>query len=142
MFRISPSGEVEDFVTSSRFNGSIGLDYDKVRDRFYVTNWDGANILIVERNGSITTLLQHNFPFGRSAYLNDKIYVTSYTSHHILIVSMEGEILETIGNGTEAIVDGPAATASFDNPNGIAVTPDESAIYIASGGGPVRKIIL
>ncbi len=142
IFRVSPGNEIEEWLTDPRLDGPVNIHYDDIRDRFYVTNWDAGSILIIDKQKSITTLIETEHSFGHSTFREDRFFVTSYFGHVVLEISLDGEIVNTIGSFVDGNSDGKANEASFSLPNGIGITPDGTALYVSCFGGPIRKIIL
>jgi DNA-binding beta-propeller fold protein YncE len=78
---------------------------------------------------------------NRSLAFPGKVYVApgderlfiADTGHHRVVVAdrTTGDVLAVYGNGRPSRRDGPAATASFDSPQGIALAPDGVTLYIA-----------
>ena len=142
IYKLKSDGVKEEFATSPLISGAIGLEYDKVRDVFYLANWNDGKILKVEKSGEITEIVDTNAKIGRMSYADDKFYITGNPQNQVYILNLSGEILTTIGSGADGLLDGSKETAQFSNPNGIEITPDGKALYIASKAGGIRKIIL
>jgi hypothetical protein len=141
IYRITAAG-VEDYLISERLNGPVGMAYDKVNDDIFVANFNDGKILQIARDKTITELADIPATIGHLDYRENVFYATGWAEHKVFLVSREGEILATIGNGSQATVDGPASEASFFQPNGIAVSKDGKFIYISQGDGTLRKIVL
>ncbi len=142
IYKVLPNKETEAFTTSTLINGPVGFEYDKERDVFYVGNWNDGKILSVDKSGKVTEIVDTDATIGRMSYLDDKLYITGNAQHQIYILSLTGEILTTIGSGKPGLEDGSKNKASFSNPNGIEITPNGDALYVASRAGGIRKIIL
>jgi DNA-binding beta-propeller fold protein YncE len=136
------NGVVTEFTTSNLFNGPVGLTYDKVRGELYVASFNSGKILNVAVDGTVTEVADTPATIGHLAYANDHFYVTGWNEHKVYKVSLTGAIVETIGRGTNADLDGPAASAQFSQPNGIAVSPDGRYVFVSQGNGKLRKIIM
>ncbi len=68
------------------------------------------------------------------------LLATGLESRRLFRISTSGEVEIFAGAGTRGSRDGPAAEAQFVNPNGLAVSPDATAIYISESGGRVRAL--
>jgi DNA-binding beta-propeller fold protein YncE len=67
------------------------------------------------------------------------------TGHHRIVVADTGtgEILDVAGSGRAGFVDGGFASASFDSPQGMAISDDGGTLYVAdSGNHSVRALDL
>lgn len=67
------------------------------------------------------------------------------THHHRIVVAdvASGQIQGIIGSGEPGFEDGPLAAASFRRPQGMALSPDGSTLYVAdSGNHAVRRVAL
>jgi hypothetical protein len=141
LYKITSAG-VENFLTSDRLNGPVGLAYDKVNDHIFVANFNDGKILRVTRDKTITEIADIPATIGHLEYRDNVFYATGWFEHKVFVVSADGEILATIGNGNEATVDGRASEASFFRPNGIGVSKDGKFVYVTQGDGTLRKIVL
>ena len=67
------------------------------------------------------------------------------TNHHRVVVAdaRSGEVLDVIGSGARGFAEGGFAAAAFDQPQGLALTPDGSTLYVADlGNHAIRAIDL
>ena len=84
------------------------------------------------------------------ASVGTHLYITSPAGKRVYRVSTTtGEVTHIAGTGDAVERDGPALQAAFTNPNGIAVSPDESYLIISNvvaEGSPgqftVRRVAL
>lgn len=141
IYKITAAG-VEDYITSDFLNGPVGLAYDKVNDHIFVSNFNDGKIFRITRDKNIAEVAHIPATIGHLDYRDGVLYATGWNEHKVFVVSIHGEILATIGNGNQATVDGPASSASFFNPNGIAVSKDGKYLFISQGDGILRKIVL
>lgn len=135
-------GTVTEFVGNSLFNGPVGITYDKGRDQLYVTSFNSGSIYSVATNGTVTLIGDTPASIGHVSFANDRFYLSGWNQHKVYVVSMSGELLETIGRGTNADLDGPASSAQFSQPNGIEATPDGRYVYVTQGNGKLRRLIM
>ena len=66
---------------------------------------------------------------GHLAWANGRFYVASYRGHRIYEVGLDGAVCPLAGTGEKGNADGPAASATFFRPNGMAITGDSDALY-------------
>jgi sugar lactone lactonase YvrE len=141
IFKISASGVV-DFATSDKLNGPVGMAYDHVNDRIFVSNLTDGKIFMVQKDGTISEIADTPATIGHLDYREDVLYITGFNENKVYLVSTNGQILKTIGSGNKATKDGVSFEASFFNPNGIAVSKDGKFIYVSGMDGTLRKIVL
>lgn len=141
IYKITAAG-VENYLTSDLLNGPIGLAYDEVNDKIFVSNFTDGKIFQVSRDKTIKEIADIPATIGHLDYRQGVFYATGWNEHQVFLVSMNGEILATIGNGNMVNADGPSPEASFVKPNGIAVSKDGKYLFISQGDGTLRKIIL
>lgn len=134
--------QVSNFTTNSKFNGPVGVTYDKQRDKIYVSSFNNGKIFHVDNKGGLTEIADTPASIGHISYANDHFYITGWKEHKVYIVTLNGEIVSTIGTGNNAQVDGTSTTAQFTQPNGIEATPNGKYVYVTQGNGNLRKIIL
>jgi DNA-binding beta-propeller fold protein YncE len=60
---------------------------------------------------------------------SDRLFIADSTHHRIVITSLDGKKIAVAGAGTPGNVDGPFATAAFDDPQGMALKGD--TLYVA-----------
>ena len=88
------------------------------------------------------------FP-GKVLAGGDRLYVADSNHHRIVIARADGTIERSIGAGVPGLVDGPAETAAFQQPQGLALAGD--TLYVADtenhalravdlAGGTVRTL--
>lgn len=141
IYKITAAG-VENYLASDLLNGPVGMAYDEVNDRIFVSNFVDGKIFRVTRDKTITEVADIPATIGHLDYRDGVFYATGWNEHKVFVVSIDGEILATIGNGNQATVDGSSSEASFSNPNGIAVSKDGKYLFISQGNGTLRKIVL
>src|ERR1700692_4001012 len=59
---------------------------------------------------------------------------------HASVVTLEPQVHTVAGNGVPALLDGPALSASFVEPYGLAVGPDGSIYVTDMGAATIRRI--
>ncbi|MDX2444517.1 MAG: SMP-30/gluconolactonase/LRE family protein [Bacteroidales bacterium] len=113
--------------------------------------------VILPMNGQNTMKLicgtgEAGFKDGKKSELNKPIRLTPYeknsiifadiNNHAIRIVSLDGKVT-TIAGGPdkEGYQDGPAETAKFKSPHGVAYDPKSGKIYVASASNHVIRML-
>jgi DNA-binding beta-propeller fold protein YncE len=74
----------------------------------------------------------------------DRLFVADTNHHRVLAVRLsDGRVLQSFGSGRTGLRDGPAAEASFWNPQGMALSADGGTLYVAdTDNHAVRQIDL
>ena len=79
-------------------------------------------------------------PQGIALDIADTAYVCDQGHHRIRMVSPLGSVTTLAGSGVAGFADGPAASAAFNSPAGIAVGPSHD-VYVGDGNNNrIRKI--
>jgi hypothetical protein len=73
--------------------------------------------------------------------VEDILFVAMAGSHQVWVLMEERELLLLAGNGREALVDGPVATASFNQPSGLAIVGNHLFVADAEASA-IRAIAL
>lgn len=164
--KITPAGIVSTFAGSGQqggtngaaavasFHSPIGVAVDNAGN-VYVA--DSGNHLIrkITPSGVVSTFAGSGVqgatngaaasasfygPFGVAVDVMGNLYVADGSSQMIRKVTPGGMVTTLAGNGQRGYADGPAGTAMFNNPNGIAVDASGN-VYVADlDNNAVRKI--
>lgn len=140
--RITPEGAVSLFA--SGFNGPLGLAFDLAGD-LYVSNYNSGVVHRVSPAGVVTTFATVPNPVGsRIQYLvrgpSGNLYLPTYGHHQIFAISPEGVVSVLAGTGAAGGHDGPAATATFNGPNSVALTRAGDLFVSEYNANRIRKI--
>lgn len=137
--KIAPDGTSTQFSSGSLFACPNGLTIDN-DGNLYTANFNNGNVIVIEPDG--TPSLFATVPGGNNGHLtfaNNRLYVVGRCNNRIYEVSMNGDVTWLAGSGQRGNTDGPAASARFSIPNGIAASPDGSVLYVNDavplGGG-------
>jgi sugar lactone lactonase YvrE len=80
-------------------------------------------------------------PYGVAVRGDGKLVITDQGNHRLRLVDPVTGVTTTLaGNGTPAFADGPRATAAFNLPQGIAITPSGDLYVTDTGNYRVRRI--
>jgi thiol-disulfide isomerase/thioredoxin len=63
--------------------------------------------------------------------VSDRLFIADAGHNRVLISTLSGELQSVIGSGTQGSEDGSFDEASFDQPQGFALSPDGNTLYIA-----------
>jgi len=59
----------------------------------------------------------------------DRLFISDSGHNRIVVASLAGTVQQVIGSGREGLIDGPASTAAFYQPQGLAI--DGDTLYVA-----------
>lgn len=157
--KVTPDGQVITIAGPGHFQGPTSLAFDPNTRKLYVSDHLRNEIRIVhlDRNpgdlGFITTLAgsgmegdadglaveaSFNSPQGLALH-GDSLIVADTGNHRIRLVSLEGEV-STLTGTTWGHDDGPLASAKFNAPNGVTVSPG-GRIYVSEFGNHAVRMI-
>jgi len=166
IFRISPRGRIS-FVAGGAWGhgdgtgaqakfadvhgGSLAMGPDGV---LYLTD-DRLYLRKISRDGVVTTVAggapggfadgqgqQARFdnPMGLAVERNGNIFVADSGNHRVRKLTQDGLVSTVAGSGARGGMDGPAQTASFTEPTGVAIGPDDNLYVLEVEKLRVRKI--
>lgn len=134
LVKISPDGVVTSFISGNDMNGPAGLAWDD-SNQLYVANFNDGKIFRVEGDSlnQIATVPGNSFSaIGFIAYGDGKIYATGIARHQIFQIDLAtNERTVLAGSGIPGNINGPAADARFNNPNGILFDKRDNSLYIS-----------
>lgn len=149
------SGYVNAIARSARFNEPFGIACDTAGNT-YVADRLNHCIRKITNSGQVTTVAGSGFPgsadgTGALASFNEpwgvacdhkgNLYVADTKNYKIRRVDANSNVTTLAGTGVFGTTNGPAATARFGFPAGIAVSTDGSVIYISDyNTHTIRKI--
>ncbi len=149
----NPGATTDGTGTAARFNVPVGITIDGAGN-LYVAESAGHAVRRITPAGVVTTLAgaggaqgmvdgtgsaaRFFFPLGITVGPDGDLYVVDSGNSRIRRVSPAGVVTTYAGNGGVSSLDGPAATAQFSSPTGIASAAD-GTIYV-SENGRVRRI--
>jgi gliding motility-associated-like protein len=133
-------GQVDGIGSSARFTDPSYLAID-ASDNIYVADYNSA-LRKITPSGMVSTILSGNLNLGTAIALDGSgnVYFTDYINGFIKKINPAGAITTIAGNGIRGFADGLPLTASFNNPNGIALDGSGN-LYVADGGNYAIRII-
>ncbi len=166
--KIAPDGTVSTFAgtgtagavngpaSSATFNGPVGLTIDKSGNLFVV---DYNNLLIrkISKDGIVSTYAgsgqngstngaaataSFNNPTGVAVDSLGNVYVADNYNNLIRAISPAGVVTTLAGGGNTygGLINGNGATATFNNPGGIAMGPNGNILVADGGNSVIRRV--
>ena len=155
--KITPAGVVSTLAgdgTTAQFDTPTGVAVDD-SGNVYVADLANNRIRKITSAGVVSTLAgdgnsafndgpaasaQFNYPVGIAVDASGNIYVADQGNNRIRKITPAGEVSTIAGDGNPAFNDGPANTAQFNSPTGVA-TDASGNIYVADyGNNRIRKL--
>lgn len=115
-------------------NGPDGIVYAPNGD-LLVANFNDNKIHRIKADGTVSlfTELPDSPDSGYLIHFGDGYLSAGLNSNNIWHIDALGTVTRWLGTGTAGATDGPAATATFEDPNGIAINPAGDTILVTSG---------
>jgi sugar lactone lactonase YvrE len=129
--KILPGGIRTAFVniTGVTSASSVAVDDD---DNVYLVRYNSGDIIKVTPSGEVSVFASTGASgFGFIVYGNGRFYLSENDIHRVVVMNLQGEWEVYAGSGTSGNGNGPAASASFDRPNGVAISNDGRSVLIA-----------
>ncbi len=146
IIKILPDGAKQTYVQGSPLFWPTGITIDSSGNLFVANMFSGQIIKITpdKQMTVLATLPAISDQTPDLAYLtwvNNKLYICHFDRHVIYEMNPEnGDHHVVAGSGQAGNTDGPALTASFLNPTGIAATPSGDTLFITDGTAPNQRL--
>ncbi len=79
-------------------------------------------------------------PNGLAFHQNGDLFLADRNNHRVRRISPDGEVTSYAGNGARLSIDGAAASASFELPDGLVIDSEGNVIIADMDGNRIRKI--
>lgn len=145
-------------VNASGTGAELNLPSDLAVDasgNLYITEQGNNDIRVVAPGGAVITLAgngtkgyvdgagttaEFNIPEGVVLDAGGNVYVADSQNNVIRRITPAGVVSTYAGNGTKGYVDGPAATAEFSDPTGLAIDKARNIYVTDAFNNVIRKI--
>jgi DNA-binding beta-propeller fold protein YncE len=134
----SGSAFVDLFGVAADSFGNI-LVSDSSNHRICKTDPLGSTAIVVagDDQGSANPF---NFPMGLSVGPDGSVYVADNGNNVILKIDIAGNVTTLAGSGSPGFADGPAESAEFNQPCGVAVDPLGNVVVADAIGNRIRLV--
>ncbi len=148
-------GDVDGKGEEVRFKHPRGLAIDH-EDNIFVADAGNSKIRKITSDGTVSTYVGNGSgdvdgpkdiallaePRALAFDAQGHLYIVDTTNHKIKKVTPEGVVI-TLAGSDDGYSDGIGANSQFDYPQGIAVNPEGTLLYVADGSNHrIRKIVL
>jgi len=148
------SGNQNGTATTTSFNNPLGMAMD-ASGNMYVADWSNNLIRKITPNGTSSTFAgdgtagfadgngtaaKFKFPSDLAFDATGNLYVTDEGNNRIRKITPAGDVSTFAGTGTAGNIDGPLATATFNDPLSLAFD-NTGNLYVYNGGATkIRKL--
>jgi DNA-binding beta-propeller fold protein YncE len=139
------AGLADGNAQAGQLNRPHGLAVDR-KGNIYVSDRGNHAIRVVAVNGAIRTLAGNGKagnvdgigaaasfkqPIAVAVDKSGKVYVADRDNHVVRLIDRSGKVIVVAGTGAKGFANGPASSAQFNEPYGVALSPDEKTLYVA-----------
>jgi len=130
------------YFSGGGLNGPDGVAFDS-EDNLYVANFGDNKIHKITPAKEISLFAQiEGLRSGYIAIHENTMYVSGLSVNKIFMIDLiTRQISVLAGTGAAGYVDGPADSAQFNHPNGIAVDPSGERVYVADANNNAIRVI-
>lgn len=124
------NGNYSLLYTGNGMNGPVGMKEDS-KGNLLIADYTDGKIFSVNSAGVFSLIAQVPGIVGFIEYANGYIYATGFSTNKIYKVTLGGQITVLAGTGSTGQLNGSAATATFNGPNGIVASKGGDSLYIS-----------
>lgn len=140
IYKVAPDTSFSILAQGSGLNGPVGMAWDD-NNNLLVGNFSNGIVFRIDRSGNKTQIGQFpNGILGFLAYKDGYYYGTAFNGQRIYRMDSLGNST-LIAGSVLGQIDGPAATARFNRPNGIVFSQGGDSLFISDYGAKSIRII-
>jgi len=125
------SGETNGVATAAKFNSPAAIAFDAPRNLIYVADMQTGSIRKIAADGTVSTFATGlGGPQGLTVDAGGNLYVSESGTNKISEITSAGVKTTIAGTGQSGKINGAALQATFQQPNGLAIS-STGALYIA-----------
>ncbi|TFF37117.1 cadherin-like beta sandwich domain-containing protein [Mucilaginibacter psychrotolerans] len=135
------SGSADGLGAAARFKTPYAIANDAAGN-IYVADYGNNSIRKVTPGGLVSTFISTGllYPGGIAVDAAGNVYIADTGNQQIKMATPAGVVTVLAGSGAQGFANGPAATATFKNPQDVAVDASGN-VYVADyGNNRIRKI--
>lgn len=142
--RLVEGGEVRTLNALTSSGGKMKLEYPSGLAAgedgcLYIADAHAGKVWRVSEDGKASIAAQNlKEPMGL-CFAGDALYITEVGAHRVSVLE-DGRVRVLAGSGQEGFVNGPASSAAFSIPQGVAVDGDGTVYVSDTGNSAVRRI--
>jgi len=131
VLRVGVDRSVTEVATGDLFACPNGVTFDD-RGDLYVVNFNNTKVVRITPDGVASEFV--DIPGGGGnghiTFGQGSLYVTKFRGNQVYRVGRDGSVSVIAGTGAAGETDGPALTATFTQPNGIAASPSGKELWV------------
>ena len=129
--RVDPDRSVTTFADHELLTCPNGITFDD-RGDLYVVNFNNTHVVRITPEGEVSSFAQIPGAGGNGhiVFARGGFYVTKFRGHQVFRLWRDGTSTVVAGTGVAGEEDGPALSALFTRPNGIAASPSGKALWV------------
>lgn len=144
--RIAPDGTTTIYAEGGTLRAPVGLAFDDA-GHLFVANIGDGRITRIAPDGTMSLFATvpplgapTGLTLGHLVWGNGELYATYLDGHQVLAFDAQGTQRVVAGTGTAGRDDGPVAEATFDRPNGIALSVTGDTLFVSEYVGPNTRV--
>ena len=140
--RLMPDGTLEVFKDSPLFSRLQGIAIDDEGWLYTANTQNGRIFKINTTTGAMETLVTLGKNVVNMEFHEGHFYMASIQSNKIFKMGLDGSWSTFAGTGVSGGQDGPAESATFNNPIGVGFSPTGDTLYVSDSPQRIRRIII
>lgn len=141
VYKVAPDGNVKVYMSGGLLSSPGAIAYDDYGNLF-IGNYYNGKIVKIDTNGNMTDFCTlPTSSLGRFARMGHHLFVTGVFNHRIYRVNLLSGDWTLFAGTDKGSRDGKRNVATFDGPNGIAVSATGDTLFVSDFGTLSIRII-